>query len=181
VFAYENLLGSLTVERAALLSHPIYETVRDRVALQKFMAAHVFAVWDFMALLKSLQRRLTCVEVVWTPPCSRVAARLVNEIVLGEESDEVGPGLTMSHFELYLQAMREAGADTTPIETFVALIRTGASPSPSLAIAGPPRFVRDFVEGTLTLATTGEVEELAAAFLLGREDLVPRCFAACCL
>jgi hypothetical protein len=174
--AYEVLLDSLSGEREALLSHPIYEAVRDRVALQQFMAAHVFAVWDFMSLLKALQRRLTCVEVPWTPPRSRLAARLVNEIVLGEESDEVRPGLTMSHYELYVQAMREAGADTRPVETFVALISTGTAPSNALAIAAQPVFVRDFVEGTLALAMTGTVEALAASFMLGREDLVPAMF-----
>lgn len=174
--AYETLIDSLSGEREALLSHPIYEAVRDRVALQRFMAAHVFAVWDFMSLLKALQRRLTCVEVPWTPPRSRVAARLVNEIVLGEESDEIGPGLTMSHFELYVRAMREAGADTTPIETFVASIASGATPSHALASTAPPRFVREFVDGTLALAISGSVEELAASFMLGREDLVPVMF-----
>jgi Protein of unknown function (DUF3050) len=174
--AYETLHASLSTERAALLEHPLYEAVRDRAALQQFMASHVFAVWDFMALLKCLQRRLTCVEVLWTPPRSRVAARLVNEIVLGEETDEVGPGLTMSHFELYVQAMREAGADVSPIETFVESIAAGARPSQALSIAAAPAHAREFVEGTLSLTTTGEVEELAASFLLGREDLVPDLF-----
>jgi hypothetical protein len=174
--AYERLMDSLSGEREALLSHPIYEAVRDAAALRRFMAAHVFAVWDFMSLLKTLQRRLTCVEVPWTPPRSQVAARLVNEIVLGEESDEVRPGLTMSHYELYVHAMREAGADTRPIETLVALISTGTTPSNALAIVAPPAFVREFVEGTLALAMKGTVEELAASFMLGREDLVPAMF-----
>jgi hypothetical protein len=174
--AYERLDRCLSAERGALLAHPVYEAVRDRVALQSFMSAHVFAVWDFMALLKALQRRLTCVEIAWTPPRSRMAARLVNEIVLGEESDEIAPGRTMSHFELYLQAMRETGADTRRIESFVAAIGSGTVPAQALAIAAPPAFVRDFVAGTLALATTGEVEEVAASFLLGREDLVPAMF-----
>jgi hypothetical protein len=174
--AYERVHASLSVERAALLGHPVYEAVRDRAALRQFMASHVFAVWDFMSLLKSLQRRLTCVEVLWTPPRSRLAARLVNEIVLGEETDEVGPGLTMSHFELYVSAMREAGADVRPIETFVELIASGASPSQALDGAAPPDHAREFVEGTLSLTRTGGVEELAASFLLGREDLVPDMF-----
>ncbi len=172
----QALLSALAVERDALLGHPIYQAVGDRAALQTFMESHVFAVWDFMALLKALQRRLTCVEVAWAPPRSRLAARLVNEIVLGEESDEVAPGLTLSHFELYLQAMREVHADTGPVRSFIESIRTGVSPSRALERARTPPVARDFVETTLALAATGEVEELAASFLLGREDLVPAMF-----
>jgi hypothetical protein len=140
------------------------------------MAAHVFAVWDFMALLKALQRRLTCVDVAWAPPVSRLAARLVNEIVLGEETDEIRAGVTMSHFELYLQAMREIEADTGPVCAFIESIRAGVSPSIALERAPAPPAARGFVDATLALVATGEVEELAAAFLLGREDLVPAMF-----
>jgi len=173
---YEKLFNALATERRALLTHPIYEAVRDRPALQRFMEAHVFAVWDFMALLKSLQRRLTCVEVAWVPPRSRIAARLVNEIVLGEESDAIEPGTSMSHFELYLQAMRELGARPTAVESFVASLSDGTPPLLAIAKAAVPEFVRRFVENTLTLALSGTDEELAASFLLGREDLVPAMF-----
>ena len=170
------LLSALAVERDALLCHPIYQAVGGRAALQTFMESHVFAVWDFMALLKALQRRLTCVEVAWAPPRSRLAARLVNEIVLGEESDEVAPGLTLSHFELYVQAMREVHANTAPVHAFIESIRAGVEPLRALERARTPRVARDFVQTTLALAATGEVEEIAASFLLGREDLVPAMF-----
>ncbi|WP_394830463.1 DUF3050 domain-containing protein [Pendulispora rubella] len=174
--AYDTLIAALSEERRALLSHPIYEAVRDRTALQRFMEAHVFAVWDFMALLKSLQRRLTCVEVAWAPPRSRVAARLVNEIVLGEESDTLDGGRTMSHFELYVEAMREVGARTAAVESYIQEIVKGTPPVQALDRVAISSTVRSFVEGTLTLALTGEVEEVAASFLLGREDLVPAMF-----
>ncbi len=176
VDSYQGLFRRIAPERERLLAHAVYGAVAAPEALRTFMEAHVFAVWDFMSLLKALQRALTCVEVPWTPPRSRVAARLINEVVLGEESDEVRPGETMSHFELYVEAMREVGADTGPITRFVASVGRGTSVGAALDAARLPLHVRAFVEHTLATAACGEEERIAASFLIGREDLVPAMF-----
>ncbi len=173
---YLTLLASIAPERERLLAHPVYRSVADPRALRTFMETHVFAVWDFMSLLKALQRALTCTNVPWTPPRSRAAARLINEIVLGEESDEVTPGVTMSHFELYLDAMNELGADAGPIMRFVAAIGDGTPAAVALETAGVPPHARCFVTATLATATHADVECVAASFLVGREDLVPAMF-----
>jgi hypothetical protein len=170
------LEAALAPARTSLLAHPVYRAVRDRAGLGVFMAAHVFAVWDFMSLLKSLQRKVTGVDVPWTPPRSRTAARLVNEIVLGEESDDVASGVTMSHFELYIEAMRELEVDTVPITSLVDAIAAGTPFQAALAAVPAPPYVKQFVEGTMALATEGSVEAVAASFLFGREDLVPAMF-----
>jgi hypothetical protein len=173
---YTVLHEALAPERAALLAHPVYRLVRDRRGLGVFMGAHVFAVWDFMSLLKSLQRRLTGIEVPWTPPRSRTAARLVNAIVLAEESDEVASGITMSHFELYLEAMRELDVATAPVTSFVRAVAGGTPLAHALAAVPAPVWVKRFVEGTVALAIEGSVEAVAGAFFFGREDLVPEMF-----
>src|SRR5271163_1223723 len=103
----------LTPHKAALLSHPIYQEIDRLDALRLFMEHHVIAVWDFMSLLKALQRRLCCVEVPWLPAADPLATRFVNEIVLAEESDDDGQGGFVSHFGLYRRAMTRCGADTT--------------------------------------------------------------------
>jgi hypothetical protein len=173
---FEVLVSNLSGDRERLLRHPIYFAVSTPSALRAFMSAHVFAVWDFMSLLKALQCRLTCVSIPWSPPRSRTAARLVNEIVLGEESDEVGPGVTMSHFELYLEAMHEIRADTSPVTDFLGALERGLPIAQALTDARVPSFVRAFVENTMAVATGSAPEAMAAAFLLGREDLVPAMF-----
>jgi len=173
---HRALLEAVSPERERLLMHPLYAAVSDARALRTFMQAHVFAVWDFMSLLKALQQRLTCVRAPWVPPRSRTAARLVNEIVLGEESDEVAPGVTMSHLELYLEAMEETGADTASIDRFVAAVREDVDVRRALELAEAPAHVRAFVSHTLATAARADVESIAASFFVGREDLVPAMF-----
>ncbi len=140
------------------------------------MQSHVFAVWDFMSLLKSLQSRLTCTSVPWLPTAYPASRRFINEIVLGEESDEY-QGAPISHFELYLQAMRQAGASTAGIEALIA--KLPAHPiDEAIATSNIPAGARAFLESTFTLIAQGRLHRLAAAFTFGREDLIPDMFRA---
>jgi hypothetical protein len=104
------------------------------------------------------------------------AARLINEIVLGEESDEhMGTG-HCSHFELYLEAMREIGANTTAIETFITLQREGANVETALQQIDIHPAVARFVRSTLHVALNAPTHCVAAAFLHGRESVIPAMF-----
>ena len=162
--------------RQELLRHRMYALIGDLASLRVFMAAHVLAVWDFMSLLKTLQRRLTCVEVPWLPPGDRLAARLINEIVLGEETDEIAPGRYTSHFELYLEAMSQIGAETQPIRQFLSALRSGVPVAGALASSGTQESARQFVLSTLETCEA-PTHAVAASFLLGREDLIPDMFS----
>ena len=158
-----------------LATHPIYSRVRNLRGLQIFMTNHVFAVWDFMTLAKTLQQRLTCITTPWVPPEHPAAARLVNEIVLGEETDEVRHGEYLSHYVLYLRAMGEIGADPAPVEQFEAAIRAGTSPAEALAPLPIAEGTKTFVLHTLATADR-PTHEVAASLLLAREDLIPTMF-----
>jgi hypothetical protein len=159
-----------------LVSHPLYARVHDAESLRHFMASHVFCVWDFQSLLKGLQRRLTCVSVPWLPSGDPEARRLINEIVLDEESDAMPDGSYLSHFELYLNAMRQCGADAGPIQRLTESLRAGVPADRALADAGLPPGVADFVGQTLRIAEGDEIHRVAAAFTYGREDVIPAMF-----
>ncbi len=162
----------------ALQEHALYTRVRSAHELCTFMATHVFAVWDFMTLLKSLQRRLTCVSLPWTRPPHPRAARLINEIVLAEESDEVEPGCCMSHFELYLLAMEQLGVGTARIRGVHDAVAAGRALDDALAAHEVAHGIRRFVTRTCSVASTASDVQVAADFLFGREDPIPKMFRA---
>jgi hypothetical protein len=169
----EALLSAINPYRERLLEHRLYRELADLGDLRRFMEHHVFAVWDFMSLLKTLQRELTCVEVPWVPRGDPAVRTLINEIVLGEESDTGPDGRACSHFELYLRAMEEAGASTEPVRRFLESLAGGMSAA--LGVHAPG-CVRGFVVSTFELIETRRVHAIAASFTFGREDLIPAMF-----
>jgi len=172
----DRILAETADLQVQLLQHPIYVRIADIRSLQTFMQHHVFAVLDFMWLLKRLQRDLCCVDNPWLPRANSSLARFVNEIVLGEETDEDGQGGYCSHFEMYLQAMRDVDSDTTRIDQFVRLLSSRQSVPSALQAVGVPESVRRFVEFSNRVATEGSVPEVASVFCFGREDIIPQMF-----
>ncbi len=162
-----DMLDSLVADQRALGEHPVFGQLKHLEALRRFMEIHVFAVWDFMSLVKALQREVTCVTVPWRPSkYPHEVVRLLNEIVLAEESDLDAAGHPTSHFALYLRAMREIGADTRAIEAFLVDLDVQRIP------VGP----REFVEFTLETVRDREPVEIAASFFFGRERVIPSMF-----
>ncbi|SDL32920.1 Protein of unknown function [Catalinimonas alkaloidigena] len=174
--AIELLESTLVPYRNQLLTHPLYVHIRSVADIRQFMESHVFAVWDFMSLLKALQRDLTCVAVPWVPQGSPVARRLINEIVFGEESDVNEEGAPMSHFEMYLEAMAQLGADTAPIREFIDRLHQGQSVTEAEAAFAHLPQAQAFVDFTFDVIATGQLHRIAAVFTFGREDLIPDMF-----
>jgi DUF3050 family protein len=171
----DRLEAQIGAARAAVVKHPLYGRLQSAAAIRTFQEHHVFAVWDFMSLLKSLQCSLTCVQVPWVPTGPTGSRRLINDIVLVEESDELRGGY-LSHFELYLEGMAESGADIGPITAFVDLLRAGRPVPEALAESGAPETAAAFVGLTWRLIEDAPAHARAAAFAFGREDLIPEMF-----
>jgi hypothetical protein len=163
-------------ERSKLLAHPVYSKINDLQGLRDFAQTHVFAVWDFMSLLKSLQVCLTSVSIPWLPVGTAETRYLINEIVLGEESDVDEEGQRISHFELYIKAMNQMGADTGEIELLLNQIRSGRSIEDTLHIISLHENVKKFLQFTFDIALNAPAHVKASVFTFGREDLIPSMF-----
>jgi len=171
----ESLQSNIQPQRDLLLQHPVYKSINDLNGLIQFSEKHVYAVWDFMSLLKSLQRDLTCVSLPWVPVGSADTRYLINEIVLGEESDVDEHGVRISHFELYLKAMQQMGADTQTIQAFLAQT-SGVNVFDAIENAQLHPKVKSFLNFTFDVAINQPAHIKAAVFTFGREDLIPDMF-----
>jgi hypothetical protein len=163
-------------KKEKLIRHSLYSQISTLRDVQIFMESHVFAVWDFMSLLKNLQTSLTCTRTPWMPVGTPATRFFINEIVLGEESDVDPEGNYTSHFELYLKAMEECGASTACIHAFIKLLGEGCSVKDALKICHAPAEAAKFVNCTFDLLENKSVHEIAALFAYGREDLIPGMF-----
>jgi hypothetical protein len=161
--------------RQRIEGHILYREITTVMDLRLFMEVHVFAVWDFMSLLKALQHSLTTVSIPWVPSLNPSSRRLINEIVLGEESDSYKDGY-LSHFELYLEAMREACADTGPIQRLIGKLQQGTTLAEAFSGSGIPEEAQVFIESTFDTIRLDKPHITAAAFSFGREDLIPAMF-----
>ena len=171
-------LNHLHALQAELDAHPIYDALQGPADLRVFMAHHVFSVWDFMSLIKYLQQRIAPAQVPWMPRGEPSLRYFINQLVLEEESDSApgpqGP-VYASHFEYYLAAMREVGADPAPVLRFLDLVRDQGLDA-ALYSDLVPMPARYFCETTFCFIREDKPHAVAAALALGRERIIPMMF-----
>jgi hypothetical protein len=169
----EKELSSL---RNELKNHSLYKRLDTLDDVQTFMSLHVFAVWDFMSLLKSLQVNLTCVSIPWMPVKNAELARFINEIVVAEESDHDAHGVVKSHYEMYLDAMAEVNADPSKINIFLKTLQSNVSIEKALESLEVPNALKEFLNFTFDTIKINKSHLIAASFTFGREDVIPDMF-----
>lgn len=162
--------------RQELLNHSLYAKIHTIEDLHVFLTHHVYAVWDFMSLLKGLQIHLTSVSIPWTVSPNPELRYLINEIVVAEESDLALDGSRQSHFEMYLDAMKECGATTQPVLDFLEQVASTKNVFVAIKNSNLPAEVKEFLNFSFTVIETGQPHKIASAFTFGREDLIPNMF-----
>ena len=174
----ESINHSIQSQKEALLQHPLYNKIQTIEDLHRFLESHVYAVWDFMSLLKALQSKLTCTTTPWFPTANTGTRYLINEIVVAEESDLTLDGRRQSHYEMYLEAMQDCGANTKQVEDFLANIRSLNNIFVAIKTSDLHPNIKAFLDFTFRVIEEGKAHEIAAAFTFGREDLIPSMFTA---
>lgn len=159
-----------------LLTHSLYEKVKTIDDLNCFLENHIYAVWDFMSLLKALQNKLTCTTTPWLPIGNPEVRYLINEIVVAEETDLTLDGSRQSHFEMYLDAMQQCGANTQDITAFLENVKATQNIFVSIKQSNLHPNVKAFLDFTFRVIEEGKAHNIAAAFTFGREDLIPSMF-----
>lgn len=173
---FAEIAKSISPYRRRLAEHPVYSTLSSVADVQTFMEHHVFAVWDFMSLAKSLQNSFTCTSVPWVPPSNPTVARFINEIIFEEESDLDQYGEPMSHFQMYLLSMKEVGAKTEAIDHFIHQLKNGTEVMQAIGNCRLPESIQRFIRFTFSVIEEAAPHKVAAAFTYGREDLIPDMF-----
>ena len=173
-----RISNNLSDLRNILKSHDLYKSLHSLEDVKIFMENHVFAVWDFMSLLKSLQLELTSISVPWLPNGNPILARFINEIVLGEESDLNEMGEPKSHFEMYLESMDQINAHKSEIESLMNNIKIGKNLENSIQSLNIHNSVKNFVQYSFEIIKSKQIHKIASAFTYGREDIIPDMFLA---
>lgn len=168
--------SKLQSQKETLLHHTLYEKVKTIEDLHQFLECHVYAVWDFMSLLKALQSKLTCTTTPWFASVNPQTRYLINEIVLAEESDLTLDGKRLSHFEMYVDAMKDCGADTIKLTTFITDVLDTKNVFIAIKQSSLHPNVKAFLDFTFRIIEEGKTHKIAAAFTFGREDLIPNMF-----
>ena len=169
---YPSLLEQLN-------NHPLYSFLSNENSLKIFMEHHIFAVWDFMSLIKALQLHLAPINIPWTPIKYPHHAYFINQLVLEEESDKALTGAAdfthASHFEGYLKAMEDIGANTLPISQFINHVEAHGIES-ALQTQNIPHPALQFITFTFELIARNQAHLLATVMAYGRETLIPELF-----
>ncbi len=158
--------NSIKTQKSALLEHPLYSKVKTIEDLRTFLESHVYAVWDFMSLLKALQSRLTCTTTPWFATNNPETRYLINEIVLAEETDLTLDGRRQSHYEMYIEAMQACGADTTKINIFLSEVQSLQNIFVAIKKSDLHLNIKAFLDFTFRVIEEGKPHEIAAAFTL---------------
>ena len=161
-----------------IYKHKLFHKNLETKHIRYFMESHIFSVWGFMSILKSLQYSLSRNSLPWVPTenTRNGLTSFINEIVLSEESDYIEGIGYVSHFEIYLEAMKEIGADSSKILELIDCINREGSAYDGINNLDILDEVKDFIKFDLDKALSEDLPKIVGSFTLGREKVIPNMF-----
>mgnify|MGYP001161460012 FL=1 len=161
-----------------IINHPLFHTKFNKKQLSVFMSTHIYAVWSFMSIVKSLQKNLTPQSIPWAPNQStrNGMARFINEIIYSEESDEISRNIYSSHFEMYISAMRIVGANTKPILNLISYFEKNNYSKKHIYSLDIPIWVKDFINHDISISKSKSLSKIVGIFCFGKETIIPSMF-----
>ncbi len=81
----------------------------------------------------------------------------------------------LSHFEMYIEAMNEVGANSDLAMHFVRQVGS-LGVDQALADKAIPKSCRDFSQYSFDLVRSAKIHQIASAFCFGREKVIPIMF-----
>ena len=172
----DKITQNLEPLKSKLKNHNLYNIINTQEDLKIFCESHVFAVWDFMSLLKKLQVELTSINIPWMPSNNSEVSKLINEIVAGEETDENLDGSAISHYEMYINAINDIGVDTNLISNQISSLNDINTIIDDINKLDIDDYIKEFLKFTFRIINNDKTHEIASAFTFGREDLIPDMF-----
>ena len=172
----ETINTHIQSQKDILLQHPLYKKVQTIEDLRHFLESHVYAVWDFMSLLKALQSKLTCTTTPWFATTNPEIRYLINEIVLAEETDLTLDSRRQSHYEMYIEAMEACESNTNEVAHFLSEVHSLQNVFIAIKKSNLHPNIKAFLDFTFTVIDEGKPHNIAAAFTFGRENLIPSMF-----
>jgi hypothetical protein len=113
--------------------------------------------------LKALQSKLT-VRQPWFATANPETRYLINEIVVAEESDLTIDGRRQSHYEMYIEAMKDCGQVLWKLKVFLAEVNSLQNIF-AIKTSNLHPNIKAFLDFTFSVIEQGKPHEIAAAYL----------------
>ena len=171
----DEILKKVRADYSSLNNHPLYSSLNNLPRLKFFMERHIYAVLDFMTLVKNLQKKISPMGTLWSPPENPTLCRFIGEIILEEETDQLPTGEYLSHFQIYCRALKEIQGNP---QMAIEFSQSPLAPSNKLNFESflLPKSVRNFLAFNQELIRESKAHTLAASFYFGREKAIPIIF-----
>lgn len=157
-----------------LENHRLYALLSNTEAMRFFLERHVICAWSYSVLLQNLQREMLSHPLRPRAEFDKEALRLVSELVLQQEVQELPDGRLVSHTELYLEAMQEAKCDLTGVINFLDMLENGVPVLVALEEAGLSPEAVKYGRKTASLLNAPLHVKAAALFYEGEPFLPDR-------